>query len=1199
MFDEDASFPGAAAGEESRGTTDVQDPDPIGTSTSSHDLRKRVFDAVVRDLLGPADGPEEEFAGAGVRDRYLLGQLLPRGSVAEPELYDDITRAGESGGEEGQPDAQTPPARTLMPSSLGLTFCIDGDVESVIVKASWGRYRRTKSEVLLTESGAARTVWKRASQGGELRLVLEPGHSWHPIDARYPDVRLEATIRRLEREGGADWVVTVFLINGQIPTEDAKDEEAWLFQPELRIEAIDGAPIFRKRPTPLEFEDLDALDAEEREVLAMQYRNHVEFAVGHGVGVHAEVDGSDPQRARSVSTRIVPWYDVPTTEAPTGAEIPGLDALVRDMKELSGMPTPELVATLSVIPLEYERWIESQVGRANSPQLTSHSDAVGIALSRCRRTLERLREGIRTIEKDPRAADAFRFANKAMWLQRIRSEYAMGRRRGEDADLATLDRPEIRSWYPFQLAYILIAITSLVEPSHRERVDPTAAIADLLWFPTGGGKTEAYLGVAAFAMAIRRLQAGVGGFDSGSGVAVIMRYTLRLLTIQQFQRASTLLCAMEVIRREAVAAGDATWGVEPFRIGLWVGARATPNTTRDAEEAIRNAHRDTWSGGGGGTPHQLPNCPWCGAKIEPGRDLVVDTTLQRTLTYCSDPLGRCEFSRRRAMSEGLPVVVVDEEIYRLLPALLIGTVDKFAQMPWKGEVATLFGRVTGRCLRHGFLNAESAETGRHPKKGELPAVQPVELGPLRPPDLVIQDELHLISGPLGTMVGLYEAAVDELCTWQLAGVAVRPKVVASTATIRRARDQVHALFLRAVEVFPPSGFDVDDNFFSRRRPITASHPGRRYFGICAPGKSRPAVLIRVYVALLAAAQNAYQEHGLDADPWMTLVGYFNSLRELGGMRRLVEDDVSTRTLRVNREEDLPRPGLSGRQLRIVEELTSRRASADIPRILDWLEEKFDPAVEAERAAARERKERGKRRPIDVLLATNMVSVGVDVRRLGLMVVGGQPKNTAEYIQATSRVGRASPGLVCTVLNWARPRDLSHYERFEHFHATFYQFVEALSVTPFAPRALDRGLTGLLVSLLRLEEKILTPNSGAGRLERTASYTDGVVQELSRRAWNTNADADLKQLVIDTLEDRLDQWAHEAEMPGRSLGYRPARNGSTAGLLLAPGAGRWESFTVLNSLRDVEPPVNLIKVDRRTAGHLPDWEAPPDENGAEE
>jgi hypothetical protein len=1171
-------------------------PSQPGERSSAFESRDRIFDAVVRDLLGPADGPEEEFTGAGIRDRYLLGQLLPRGSMAEPEQFEDITRAGESTVDEGQPEVETPEVRTLMPSSLGLTFCVDGDVESVVVTAAWGRYSRTKSETLVTDSGTARTVWKRSPEGRTVRLELQEGRSWQPVDENRPNVRIEATMRRLVREGGADWVVTLFLVNGQTPAEDAKEEEAWLFQPELRVEANDGEAVFRKRPSPFEFEELDALDAEERKVLSMQYRDHIEFAVGHGVGIYAEVEPDDPQRARSVSTRIVPWYDVPATESPSAEEIPGLTELERDMRRLSEMATGDLVRTLSAIPREYERWIGEQERGAGSSPLAGHSEASGIALDRCRRALARLRDAIRMIETDPRAADAFRFANKAMWLQRVRFEYALRRRRGEDIDVATVDRPETRSWYPFQLAFILIAIPSLADATHPERVDPTAATADLLWFPTGGGKTEAYLGVAAFAMAIRRLQGAVGGFDGSAGVAVIMRYTLRLLTIQQFQRASTLLCAMEVIRREALAAGDATWGVEPFRIGLWVGARATPNTTRDAEEAIRNAHRDTWSAGGGGTPHQLPNCPWCGSKIEPGRDLVVDKALERTLAYCSDPLGRCEFSRRRAKGEGLPVVVVDEEIYRLVPALLIGTVDKFAQMPWKGEVATLFGRVTGRCLRHGFLNPDSQESGRHPRKGEHPRVEPVEAGSLRPPDLVIQDELHLISGPLGTMVGLYETAVDKLCTWQLDGVAVRPKVVASTATIRRAKDQVHGLFLRDVEVFPPGGTDVDDNFFSRRRPVTARYPGRRYFGVCAPGKSRPAVLIRVYVALLAAAQDFYEEAGEEADPWMTLVGYFNSLRELGGMRRLVEDDVSTRTFRVNREEDLPRPGLTGRQLRIVEELTSRRASAEIPRILDWLEEKFDPTADAERAAARERKERGKRRPIDVLLATNMVSVGVDVRRLGLMVVAGQPKNTAEYIQATSRVGRASPGLVCTVLNWARPRDLSHYERFEHFHATFYQFVEALSVTPFAPRALDRGLTGLLVSLLRLEERALTPNRGAGLLERTASYADEVVQDLSRRAWNTDADPALKQLVIDTLEDRLDQWAHEAEMPGRTLGYRPARDGSTAGLLQAPGVGRWEPFTVLNSLRDVEPSVSLVKVDRGAAGGLPEWEAPLDETG---
>src|SRR5258708_4291838 len=580
-----------------------------------------------------------------------------------------------------------------------------------------GRYRRTKSDTLLTARGTGRMVWKRFRGGGTVDMDLRGGSARLEPDPSCPGVVVEATVRRIVKDGDGDWVITVFLVNGQALMADTKDEEAWLYQPELRITAPGGAAVFLRRPGMIASEELDALDAEERKVLAMQYRNHVEFAVGHGVAVHAQIDSDDPERARAVVTTIVPWYEVPATESPAIEEIPGLAALVRDMRDLSKMGTSDLVAALSVLPREYESWIQAQAGRVGSGTLAAHPDAANLALDRCRRALERVREGIRVIGSNPLAAEAFRFANRAMWLQRVHSEYALRRRRGEEIQIADVDQSEIRSWYPFQLAYILIALPNVANPIHRDRVDPTGAIADLLGCPPGGGKTAAYLGLAAFAMGMRRLQGIVGDFDGRAGVAVIMRYPLRFLTIQQFQRATALVCAMEVVRREAFAAGDPKWGVEPFRIGLWVGARATPNTTQDSEEAIRNAHKDTWSGAGGGTPHQLPNCPWCGSKIDAGRDLIVDKVFERTLVYCSDALGGCEFSRRRANREGLPVVVVDEEIYRLLPTPLIGTVDKFAQMPWKGEVSALFGRVTGRCLRHGFLNPESEETGRHPKKG--------------------------------------------------------------------------------------------------------------------------------------------------------------------------------------------------------------------------------------------------------------------------------------------------------------------------------------------------------------------------------------------------------------------------------------------------------------------------------------------------
>jgi hypothetical protein len=697
---------------------------------------------------------------------------------------------------------------------------------------------------------------------------------------------------------------------------------------------------------------------------------------------------------------------------------------------------------------------------------------------------------------------------------------------------------------------------------HEDRIHPTDAIADLLWFPTGGGKTEAYLGLTAYTIGLRRLQGTLAGRSGEYGVAVLMRYTLRLLTLQQFQRATALICACEAIRRSE----PKKWGNEPFRIGLWVGMKTTPNRTEDSEEFMKQKlgqYQPTSTG----SPHQLTNCPWCGSKIDPGKQHIkVESFAKgqgRTLIYCGDALGRCLFSNKQSPSEGLPVLVVDEEIYRRLPTLLIATVDKFAQMPWNGSVQMLFGQVEGYCSRHGFRSPEIEDADSHPARYGLSAARTLPKNPLRPPDLIIQDELHLISGPLGTLVGLYETAVDKLASWEVDGKLVRPKVIASTATIRQARDQVHNLFLRKVQVFPPQGLDVKDNFFSCQREPSEDYPGRRYLGICATGRRLKAALIRVYTAVLAASQYLYENEGYGerADPWMTLVGYFNSMRELGGTRRLVDDDIQSRLGKTDRR------GLAKRSRLEVEELTSRKASTDIPIVLDKLEAKFIPD---------QAKKGNGHKPLDVLLATNMISVGVDVKRLGIMVVTGQPKTTAEYIQATSRVGRTYPGLVFTVYNWARPRDLSHYERFEHYHATFYQHVEALSLTPFAPRAIDRGLAALLVSLVRLAGSELNANPKAGVISRNHPYVQAAVEAILARAWAVG-DAKTRDLVKQELEAKLDYWLEQAtnSVGGSVLGYKTKKDGVTVGLLEEPGQGGWQPFTCLNSLRNVEPSIGLI------------------------
>ena len=1159
---------------------DGDSDEPVLAPPSQRQIRDELERMLVADLLGPAGGPEEEVAERRVSERYVIGMVAPRRQrLHPPEEFDELAVGGVGTSEDGATDASAPQNSTAFPSSFGMTFSVASDTESIKVTARWGRYRRAPSASLKSKDGNPLLVWKREPvEDISAPVPLSEGAfpEW-VVTEEQPEVVVRGNVRRHDEH----WIVSIFLVNGQSEPKVRRDE-AWLFQPELGVDSPDGAPIFRQRPRLRDPGRTDRVAYEEESAMAMVYRRHVGFAVGHNTSVHADTDPTDPRRAARIRTSFIPRYDVPKTTPPTPDDISALSDLVLDMKELSETPTAELPAKLAALPDAYRSWIEDERRRVSDPEegLAEHTEAAERALDQCSRTLERIRAGISLLSRYEKAAEAFRFANRAMWLQRTRSIYAEETRRSVKPDMSSVDVPKNRTWYPFQLAFILLNLPGLSDPRHPERSDDSKAIADLLWFPTGGGKTEAYLGLSAYTMGLRRLQGTVAGRSGESGIAVLMRYTLRLLTLQQFQRASALVCACESIRREAIERGEARWGAEPFRIGLWVGQRATPNTTKDADEAIKKDHGSY--GGSGGTPAQLLSCPWCGSEIERGKNIKVETYPQgsgRTLTYCGDPLGRCLFSERKSPGEGIPVIVVDEEIYRRLPALLISTVDKFAQMPWNGATQMLFGQVDGRCDRHGFRSPEIEDSDSHPKRGAVPPSRSMKQAPLRPPDLIIQDELHLISGPLGTLVGLYETAVDRLCSWEVGGKRVRPKVVASTATIRRAPDQVHSLFMRDVEIFPPQGTDVRDNFFSCQREPGEEHPGRRYIGICAPGKRLKAALIRVYVVHLAAAQKLYDKYGKTADPWMTLVGYFNSMRELGGMRRLVDDDVR---LRLQSTADR---GLANRRTPSVEELTSRRSSGDIPRILGRLETGFDPEREKSRRVG---KSKDWAVPLDVLLATNMISVGVDVSRLGSMVVAGQPKTTAEYIQATSRVGRSAPGLVCTVFNWARARDLSHYESFEHYHATFYQHVEALSVTPFAARALDRGLTALLVALVRLSDDEYNENSRAETLDRNHDLVKGAVEAIVRRAEEVNGDREVGAEVRRMLERRLDEWRARADglAGGARLGYKKKNDGVTRELLSVPSLGEWDNFTCLNSLRDVEPTVGLILSD-----HGLDDEAP--------
>jgi hypothetical protein len=1141
-------------------------------------VRDELERLVIADLHGPAGGPQEELNEPSVSDRYLVGMLAPRRNPAGMDLFDELAVAGKGNEEDGKADISAPQAEALIPSSFGLTFAVTGEAPALKVTARWGQYLRVDSETVTTDKGHAKKVWKRnprEATSPPILLAEGPIPDWSVL----PD-QPEVQVRGIVRKNSGDWIVTFFLVNGQ-QEKDRLDDEQWLFQPELIVEAADGSPVFTKRRHFHDPQKTDPATLAEERRLAMLYRHQIEFAVGHNVAIHAEPAPGNQERAVRVGTRSVPTYEVPMQTPPTKDEVPALAGVVLDMKVLAEAAPEDLPAMLRPLPGAYAGWIEAR--RADpDPTLAEYAKERTDALAGCERSLTRIRAGIELLASKPQAAEAFQFANRAMWLQRVRSIYAEQARRGVEPEMGAIDIEPNRSWYPFQLAFVLLNLPGITDLHHPDRTEETAATADLLWFPTGGGKTEAYLGLTAYTVGLRRLQGEIEVRSGEYGVAVLMRYTLRLLTLQQFQRAGTLICACESIRRDHLEAGDARWGKEPFRIGLWVGQRTTPNTTEQSEESIKLDHghysRSSMAAGSG-SPAQLKHCPWCGKPIDPGKDIIVEPFAAgrgRTVIYCSDPLGSCPFSRSKAPGEGIPIMVVDDEIYRKLPSLLISTVDKFAQMPWKGETQMLFGQVNGVCPRHGFRSPEIDDTTTHTARGHLPAVRSARHAPLRPPDLIIQDELHLISGPLGTLVGLYETAVDEMSCWTVGGKRVRPKVIASTATIRRAAQQVHQLFLRQVEVFPPQGTDVRDNFFSVQRPPSDRYPGRRYLGICALGRRMKETTVRVYVAYLAAGQKLYEKYGKHADPWMTLVGYHNSIRELGGTRRVVDDRVRSMLAATDQR------GLARRKRPHVQELTSRLGARDIPNILDWLEIGFDPVADDERKRLRqEGKETATRIPIDVLLATNMLSVGVDVKRLGLMVVLGQPKTTAEYIQATSRVGRSRPGLVCTVFSWARPRDLSHYERFEHYHATFYQHVEGLSVTPFAARALDRGLSAVLVALVRLANESFNPNAAAAALDRKHDNVRRAIERISRRAEHVTQRKDVGDTVRAMLNQRLDFWLAAAQRStgGNILGYQASKDGLTPGLLQRAGVGPWELFTCLTSLREVEPTVGLILDDR--------------------
>ncbi len=1122
------------------------------------DVRARLLLALEADLVGPfaigvpgADRSEahrsDETLTLPPSRWYLTGFLAPAGARV-PDADDLDSRGGElAAGSESQADdagseEPEPKRPVLFPASLGLSVYLppaSSSADDVLeVELSYADY--DKVEVASDRDDKKVDGWKRVPHG-PLRFPV-------PLDAAQlaegiavpmsVGLRIVGELQVTNMDGlpqGAR-VLSLFVVNDRPPLEKDRDLN-YVFQVQLGLHYQTG---FLSRPNR-RGEDADRED--DPRVLALLFRDRKEWAVGHNTSLRAPqvIDGE----VRSLCTTQLPHFEVPDVEHQR------VENLVLEMAELAKLDGVAFERALSPLLEAYGAWLERQ-RREPLPRKSLEDTRDGL-VRKVEQIVARITEGIALLGRDATVREAFTLANQAMHIAAIQAD-------SHRTDKRYVGRKS-PSWRPFQLAFVLMNLGSIADAAHPDR-----AIADLIYFPTGGGKTEAYLGLIAFTLVLRRLR-GKKRPDEGRGVAVILRYTLRLLTLDQLQRAATLICTLEEMRyREPKRLGNAR-----FTVGLWVGKAATANRLKEVHAALND-----FSVGARESPFPLTKCPWCDTEVRKEDIKLIDdagkvskTKYTRAVVYCSG--ATCRFTEAKRPGQGLPVLFVDEQLYDELPDFLVATVDKFAMMPWKGEAGMLFGRASHLTDLRAYGAMDT------PPKGATPLPEG-----LLPPELIVQDELHLISGPLGTMVGLYETAVDYLSERTVDGERRVPKVVCSTATVRRAREQIRALFGRDMALFPPRGIDEGDNFFARPAPVTAERHGRLYVGVGAPGRALRAVSVRTYSVLLAAAQHSFDPKGepkQPADPYMTLIGYFNSLRELGGMRRLVQDEVYSRVGKS--DERRPHhhvgdhPWLSRRSVGRIAELTSRASTDEVKRTKNDLAVRLVSAPGAERTGE----------PLDVVLASNMISVGLDVDRLGLMVVTGQPKTTSEYIQATSRVGRAYPGLVVTCLNVMRPRDRSHYERFVAYHESFYREVEATSVTPFSHQTLDRGMVGTFLSMVRHGVAGMDGPLGAMDVHDKRAAIEKVLERLVRRAgkhrnWH---DVEAENRIQDHVRRRgksfLDSWEKviaSAVASGGARTYSGLDRQTHQGMALLftaddarPDDHDAQQFEAPTSMRDVE------------------------------
>jgi hypothetical protein len=1005
-----------------------------------------------------------------------------------------------------------------------------------------GFYERRK--VLVGDGHMPNDLWLRKELLGEdgaaplikisAKDLLNRSKIQIPVNSNFNGLELLIISRELPQyKDTTIRLVTVTLSNKRSAEAKAIDETS-LFQSGITISVDEeNLDFFMPYPDNSLMVGIDDKPLSDERINSLLFRGDKTFAVGHGCA--ADWKSGRPQSVDSIWTDYIPVFETPSvgTDLLISSD-QGQSALKVSMRDLAGLTSNDGMEEIGLLIYEYQRWIEAQESEIQN--LTNYeAETAKFLIERCKDCLSRIKDGIDYLNpkhsNHENIAKAFRLANHAMFLSQVINEDQTEREplfdkasrlagwSREVGDLkAMVEKTNVGYWRPFQIAFLLMSLRGIVEPESDDR-----EIVDLIWFATGGGKTEAYLGLTAFTLFFNALEG-----KTPDSTSVLMRYTLRLLTAQQFERASVLICAMEYLR------GDPSLGLgdKPFSIGLWVGSSSTPNSRDSAKQALSELRNKQDAQ----NPFVILKCPWCKAKFGKVHHKTVfgykESSKRKdpTVVYrCEDP--KCHFGgdpKIHPSAKDLPIVVIDEDIYAKPPSLLIGTVDKFALLAWNPKARGIFG-----------INSN----------GDPPDLSP---------SLIIQDELHLISGPLGSMVGAYETIIEELCK-NKDGVA--PKIIASTATISRADEQIMSLYGRdRAMLFPPSGINSSDSFFSKEK----DGPGRLYVGVLPTGYgSLQTSQVRCFSSVMQAARMLGDDPKA-LDPWWTLLIFFNSIRELGGASTLFYADIRERINAVASRFNVPG---SRRRFAPLEELTSRMNNDEIPKILAKLQkemESFDPKTGAV----------SPKDMIDVCLASNIIEVGVDVSRLALMAIVGQPKTTSQYIQVSSRVGRSPsrPGLVLMLYGQSKPRDRSHYEKFRTYHQKLYSQVEPTSVTPFSPPAIDRALHGLMVSYVRQRGRV--DYEGADPQFLFAKEGLHLIEEVKRVIQDRVAAINPSELksVSRRLEERLDQWRDWDSIKYGLLGKRgqsddPELLHQAGGEIPESWNGR--SWATLSSLRNVD------------------------------